>query len=125
MLEELTRAAEGLSSPGELLDDIKTEIKNTGRWNWDTFREQLGKEWADPTSFRFAKLETLIKDMSTIKHWEAGDIGPIRRGREALSPVTRRQVDDPRVSPKHPPSNPRPRRPAHGPRRQRPTKKIP
>lgn len=66
----------------KLLDDIKTEIQNTGKWDWGKFRVQQGKDFAKPTSF--AKLEQLISIVGTAKNWDASDIGPIRRWADIL-----------------------------------------
>jgi hypothetical protein len=58
----------------KLLDDIKKEIVFEGKWSWATFRESMADEFSGPTTF--GALESFI---SRAKHWDAADIGPIRR----------------------------------------------
>jgi len=61
----------------KLLDEMKKEVQNTGKWDWAKFRAQQGKDFAQPTSF--AKLEQLITTMANARNWDPADIGPIRR----------------------------------------------
>ena len=58
----------------KLLGEIKKEIVFEGKWSWAAFRQTMGEDFADPTSF--GALESFI---TKAKHWDAADIGPIRR----------------------------------------------